>query len=96
MVVTSRGGVGCCWVKSLVRLTEYHFPLFGAASVSCISSRGPAGINLICTKYHKARGHVNNEILRSKIAGFWETRHHFAGRKPTLCPRVDPCKKIDA
>ena len=24
MVVTSRGGVGCCWVKSLLKLADYN------------------------------------------------------------------------
>jgi hypothetical protein len=41
MVVTSRGGVGCCWVKSLVRLVDYDSSLFGAAAVSYLSGRSP-------------------------------------------------------
>jgi hypothetical protein len=41
MVVTSRGGVGCCWVKSLVGLADYDSFLFGAASVSYLSARRP-------------------------------------------------------
>jgi hypothetical protein len=28
MVFTSRGGVGCCWVKPLIRLTNYSSSLF--------------------------------------------------------------------
>jgi hypothetical protein len=41
MVVTSRGGVGCCWVKSLVRLVDYESTLFGADSVLNLSGRRP-------------------------------------------------------
>jgi hypothetical protein len=41
MVVTSRGGVGCCWVKSLVRPADYDSSLFGAASVSNLFGRSP-------------------------------------------------------
>ena len=41
MVVTSRGGVGCCWVKSLVRLADYDSSLFGAGSVSYRFGTGP-------------------------------------------------------
>jgi hypothetical protein len=32
MVVTSRGGVGCCWVKSSISLTAYNSCPFGAAA----------------------------------------------------------------
>jgi hypothetical protein len=34
MVFTSRGGVGCCWVKPLIRQANYNHFLFGAAFIS--------------------------------------------------------------
>ncbi len=34
MVFTSRGGVGCCWVKPLIRLTGYDCFPFGEAPFS--------------------------------------------------------------
>ncbi len=49
MVVTSRGGVGCCWVKPSIRLNDYDLYLFGAAAVFRIME-ATAWNNLICTK----------------------------------------------
>ncbi|MCU1342340.1 MAG: hypothetical protein JWN92_1763 [Candidatus Acidoferrum typicum] len=37
MVLTSRGGVGCCWVKSLLRLADYD--VFPGAPKSLTSNR---------------------------------------------------------
>ena len=47
MVVTSRGGVGCCWVNPLIRLTDYVFCPLGAASLSYILSEAIAYNNSI-------------------------------------------------
>src|SRR6266699_4548392 len=63
MVVTSRGGVGCCWVQSLVRLTDYDFALFGAASVSYLSSRGIRLNQPHMQEISQGASHVNNEIF---------------------------------
>ena len=66
MVVTSRGGVGCCWVNSLVSLTDYSAFLFCAASVS----RGGHLEQFHVHEISQATTHVNSEIIRFKGALF--------------------------
>ncbi len=39
MVFTSRGGVGCCWVKPLIKTDELFFFPLGALSVPKVQSR---------------------------------------------------------
>ena len=79
MVVTSRGGVGCCWVNSLVSLTDYDSFLFGAAPVS----RGGHLSQFHVHEISQGATRVNNEIIRFQGALFFEPSRHFSltGRK---------------
>jgi hypothetical protein len=78
MVVTSRGGVGCCWVNSLVSLTDYDSFLFGAAS----TSRGGHLDQPHVHEISQGSTCVNNQIIRFEGALFFEARRDFVDCEP--------------
>jgi hypothetical protein len=73
MVVTSRGGVGCCWVNSLVSLTDYDSFLFGAASVS----RGGHLDQLHVHEISQGSTCVNNQIIRFRRGAIFRGTTRF-------------------
>ena len=67
MVLTSRGGVGCCWVKPLIRLADYDCFLFGKAFASYNFMKSHRLEHLYSHQITHTISHVNNEISRPPV-----------------------------
>ena len=55
MAFTSRGGVGCCWVKPLIRLTNCYFSLLARTLFLRPRAEAIVQSSITSTKYHKVQ-----------------------------------------
>jgi hypothetical protein len=74
MAFTSRGGVGCCWVKPLIRMADYSRSLSGTLFRHNFK-KGAHLRHLYSHQITHAISHVNNEI---SIASNYFTRRRFS------------------